>query len=208
MRFTRVIGLAVFAAIASAAFVGVGSASAATLCKTNESPCSAGNTYGIGTTVKATLASGTRIKFKSGIDTIECSSSTIQFESTEIGGGGVPLPFKVTVETFGGCEAGQTLIVDSRGGLWAGATGGGTGLLHVEPTNELTITAGSLSCTYNQTVVGKGIELIGSATAPVAEATEALTELVKTRGSAACAAKMKVVAKYNITTPTSLFVVE
>lgn len=53
MKLTKMLGLAVVAAIAVMAFAGAGTASATTLCKVKENPCAAANQYPTHTTILA-----------------------------------------------------------------------------------------------------------------------------------------------------------
>lgn len=98
MKYAKMLGLAVVAAMALMAFVGAGTASA-TLCKVNESPCAAGNQYPTHTTVKAHSSSAVL----SGSLEVTCESDvTLLHEGIKSG----KLFGKVTSLTWSNCKGG------------------------------------------------------------------------------------------------------
>ena len=82
MRLTKMLGLALVAAIAAMAFIGAGSASAV-LCKVKQSPCEAANQYPVPTTI---LASSPAVKLTGSITVLCPSHVTLIHEKTDTGG--------------------------------------------------------------------------------------------------------------------------
>jgi hypothetical protein len=80
MNFMKVFGLAALAAFATVMVVGVGSASAWSLCKTTEFPCEK-TKYTTGTTFTGSLKTGTKASFEGGAGAI-CEASTFDFTLT------------------------------------------------------------------------------------------------------------------------------
>lgn len=107
MKSVKLIGLAAIAALAIAAVLGAGSASAAetALCKvggTGMSPyCPSSERYPSNTKFSATPKSGTKITISTSLATVECSESTISGSTSAESG--EPLPLSVSGWTLGGC---------------------------------------------------------------------------------------------------------
>lgn len=87
MKHLKTLGLAVLAAMALAAFLGAGSASATVLCKTATNPCPVGSKYMVGTKLDMSLT-GTGVWEDTFLGTKfqECTSSTIEGTSWNSGG--------------------------------------------------------------------------------------------------------------------------
>jgi len=155
MRLIKMFGLAMVAAVAAMAFLGAGTASA-TLCKINQSPCSAENQYPAHTTL--ITHSNKAILKSNGFSgtTVECkSTATLLHEKIE---GGI-LKGKVTSllwEECKGCTKATTTTLPTFDDK---ATGGGNG----------TITF------LNTVVVLEGCPLGAKCTASAKEATMSLT---------------------------------
>lgn len=96
MKYAKMFGLAVVAAMALMAFVGAGTASA-TLCKVNETPCASGNQYPTHTTVKAHSNSAVL----SGSLEVTCESDVTLLHEGISGG---ELFGKVTSLTWSNCQ--------------------------------------------------------------------------------------------------------
>lgn len=79
----KILGLAMVAAIAAMAFIGVGSASAV-LCKAKESPCAAANQYPTPTEV-TTLSKGTKLTNALGFETLCESEAVLKHEGVKSG---------------------------------------------------------------------------------------------------------------------------
>jgi hypothetical protein len=122
VRLIKMLGLASVAAIAAMALIGVGTASA-TLCKANESPCAAGNTYTPPTTV-TTLSKGVVLKAALGEALCE-SEATLKHEKTE----GSKLKGTITGLTWSNCTGCTTVTTTTLGTFDDEATGGGNGTI-------------------------------------------------------------------------------
>ncbi len=113
MRTIKLLGLTSLAALAVTAFVGVGSAAAATtLCKetSNPNPCPAGEKYPAGTEFKFSLRIG-EAKIVTGGFTAKCQTSGGIFKTKEVEG--APLLGEITEFTLGSC-AGCSNVVAIR----------------------------------------------------------------------------------------------
>jgi len=77
MKTMKTLGLALVAVAAVMAIVGTGAAQAeTTLCKATQSPCAAGNGYGAGTKVEASLKSGTEAILTAGAEFLQTNCKT------------------------------------------------------------------------------------------------------------------------------------
>lgn len=120
MRLTKMLGLAMVAAIAAMAFVGAGTASAV-LCKVKESPCSATNQYPAHTTV----VFSTEEALLTGSLTVKCkSSATLLHEGIKSG----KLFGKVTALTWTSCSGCSPVTTTTLPTFDDEPTGGGDGL--------------------------------------------------------------------------------
>ncbi len=154
MKYLKIIGLAVVAAMATMAFVGAGSASASVkLCKANEATCSAANTYAVPQGIKAVLE-GTAV-LKAGPIEDECTESTMggkatAYDATEVLGLLESVTFPAASCT---CEEQKLLNLpykvsvlepNAAGEAVWHFTSGGTG----NPSGL--VKCGSLSCVYEK----------------------------------------------------------
>ena len=98
MKYAKMLGLAVVAAMALTAFAGAGTASAV-LCKTNQSPCQSTNQYPVHSTIKAHSASAVL----TGSLEVTCESDVTMLEE-EIKNG--KLIGKITALTWSNCKGG------------------------------------------------------------------------------------------------------
>jgi RHS repeat-associated protein len=108
MRAARVAGLAAFSILAVLIPLGPTTAHATTLCAVKANPCPPLFTYGSGTKIEATLASGTKATFLSNIGNIVCPSSTMLGETTSSGGAGKAVQASISNMTFSECKFGAT----------------------------------------------------------------------------------------------------
>ncbi len=202
MRLARTLGLAVVAALAAMALIGAGTASATTLCKANEDPCSAGNTYASGTNIKMELSSGSKFILSTNEEAVlECSSSTIQANNTAASGS--PLPMQITGLTlglcFGACTSFGPMALPWEASMEG--TGGGKATLKVKKaTIKLSNCFLGVSCTY----AGENIEAPVSGN-PLQTAFEK-EPLAKVEGSVICPKEVTMSATYSATSPSPLFV--
>ncbi len=203
MRFPKMLGICVIAALVTMALVGAGTASATTLCKTSEDPCGAANQYPSGTKIGMELASGSKFVLSAnGTPVLECSKSTLEEKSTAASGS--PLPLQVTGLTFGLCFSECTSfspVALPWEASMAGA-GGGKATLKV---NKLTIKLSNcsilkISCTY----AGENVEapMSGNPLQTVFEN----EPLALTEGPMFCPKEATMSATYSATSPSPLFI--
>src|SRR6478735_9962944 len=106
MRTLKMLALAAIAALGLMAFVGAGTASAATTCKTKPNAaneCPTGWHHPIGTIIHATLKVGTtaNLETTAGETVDTCTESTIKSHTTTTGGLNKPVKTAVTVLSWG-----------------------------------------------------------------------------------------------------------
>jgi hypothetical protein len=100
------LSLAAVAAIAAMAFIGVGTASATTLCSVNTNPCPEGSRY-TSVPVEAALEAGTEAVLTGPVP-VKCTTSTVKGKSE--GTSGNPLTGHITGLTFGPTCSGCTEV--------------------------------------------------------------------------------------------------
>jgi hypothetical protein len=109
MKYLKILGLAV-ALTALQALVGMGTASASVLCKTNLETCPSAWDYGSGTTLNFGLKASTSIILETSNHLTvwdKCSGSTIKGSTSNTGGAGenVLVPISTANLTWSGCSA-------------------------------------------------------------------------------------------------------
>ncbi len=79
MRLVKMLGLAAIAAVVATAFLGAGSASAVTLCKSSLplGECPAAERYPNGTAITSSLVAGTKAVLLSSLGNVECTESGV-----------------------------------------------------------------------------------------------------------------------------------
>lgn len=120
MKYLKIFGLAVVAAMALAVFGGAGSASATVLCKTAVNPCPEGERWGAGTQLDATSSHVTFYEAN------KCVASTILGKTTSNGGSGVAIPLALEKLSFSTCTV--NTIVTTLGEMqieWSSGTHNG-----------------------------------------------------------------------------------
>jgi hypothetical protein len=122
------IGLATVVALVLTALFGAGSASATVLCSENAGACPAEKTYASGTTIEATLKSGTNFLIEGTLNE-KCTGSTLKGKSTSKVG--APLSMEVTSVTISGCgesacPSGESLNLPYAGSVQATEAGNGS----------------------------------------------------------------------------------
>lgn len=210
MKSTRLLGLAVIAALLAAAFIGAGTASAVAtkLCKANEETCSKENTLpGWFTGIAANFSekpTEASIAMPPFLPTVTCKLS--KFNGSEFTSAGGPLVGSLSYwynEECApkGCTMGT--VVESPSSLAAEieATSGGNGTIRVEkPVLKVACTGSSnFSCTYTKTVME--FPVIGGSHAKVSTS----STVTKVSG-AVCPNQATFKANYEIWEPPSLFV--
>ena len=205
MRYLKMFGLAVMAAMALMAFLGASTASATKLCKTTDTPhCSAGWHYPVGTVIKASLKGGTKAVFTDTPGTIkgECAESTLEGGMLNTGSETETVRVEVGAPklTWGSCTAEKTVTIS--GGLleihWISGSHNGT-VTAVE--FEVTVKSFGISCIYK---AGAGIHLgaLTSGTQPTLD----INTVMQVVGGFLCPSTGILKATYVITSPTPLYV--
>lgn len=212
MNYVKTLALAVVAAAALAALVGVGTASATVLCKTEPTgggtgtkgtTCPEGWAYTAGTEIHGVLDPGTKSVTTTLYLNIECEESTFAGATTNEGSETETVQINVTTWTFGKCNCEVKIL--STGSLeihWVADSFNGT----VTSTGlEETVTCGtvfgSIHCIYRTSNTDLGTMTAGTpATIDIANA-----ELLRTATNELCDTDHWD-AKYEITSPKPFYV--
>lgn len=202
MRFTKMMGVCVIAALATMAMVGAGTASATTLCKKSEDPCGAANQYPSGTKIGMELASGSKFVFSANeTPVLECSKSTLEAKNTAASGS--PLPFQVTGLTLGLCFGACTTFGPAALPWESSVEGAGSGKATLNVNNltfKLSNCSLGLKCAFAGNVEA---EMSGN---PLQTAFKN-APLTRTEGLPAfCGEKATLSATYVATSPSPLFI--
>lgn len=107
MKYLKMLGLAALA-VASMAFIGVGSASATELCSTTTNPCT--SPYGVGTVI---AGSSTNATLTSSLGNVVCSGSSMEGKTTSQGSSKTNVEGTIEKVSFSGC----TLTTPFGGGI-------------------------------------------------------------------------------------------
>ena len=211
MKLIKMLGLAAVAAVAAMAFLGAASASADTLCKANEEPCSAANSYAIGTTITGLTTAAkpaTLLGINGSGETIveeECHS-TASGKTTKNDGSHTQLLGLLDTLTFTSCKgicSGASSLrtpyaIEASGlkqELIAKTDGSGA------PGAKLTGCFGIATCEYEAT---GGTALLTFTGGSPGHLTASKVPLTRTSG-ALCPAKGEWDALYEITSPNPAF---
>ncbi len=106
MNHLKILGLAVIAAAALTAFVGVGSASATALCKEGNmatNVCPSGQSFPSGTVIKAKTGGTRTAKLVTNLSNIICDSEAQGKTTSAATPGAAPLPGEITALSFTNC---------------------------------------------------------------------------------------------------------
>ncbi|HXQ88254.1 MAG TPA: hypothetical protein VN733_01325 [Solirubrobacterales bacterium] len=186
MKQLTKLALPAVAALALAAFLGAGSASATVLCAKYESPCLAANTYGAGTSVKFALEAGTSTTFKTTAseNLVTCEAISLSTKVKNAGGKEKRVEGELSSLALAGCSSpttvsalGQFTIeyapqipINTRAYLWASNL-------------EIQFTVFGVACTYG------GLEsYVGTLTSTTPAKLHIKTLLAKTAGGFLCPA--------------------
>jgi len=201
MKYAKMLGLVMVAALFTAALGGVGSASATVLCKQNVIPCQEVD-YPAGTTFHATLESETSTVFRNTEKASlgSCTTSTIEGTTNNTGGTGKAVEGKLKAFTLGGCtfaaavpEPGQFQIEYVAGtNTLAALTLIGT---------KVTVSVLGLDCIYG---AGTGID-VGDMTGGKPATIDINAAISKVEGSPFCPASILWEGKYVVTVPEPLY---
>jgi len=218
MKYMKMLGLAVVAALALTALVGAGSASAVTLCKKNVAPCPAGENYALGTVIEG-HASPVTLVTTGGLQnpTVTCTTSTFSGKTTSVTASPTSLTGTIDKVTFtgcteditkGSCTASVINLPLTAHITTAGAISNGNGTLTItgaEGTflchNLGTSSFGVDHCIYKGDVL---MNVVGGAPAT---ATAPGSTLGRNGGDFGCPTSAHWSGKYTITKPNPLFVI-
>jgi hypothetical protein len=208
MRLTKMLGLAMVAAIAAMALIGVSSASATTestsLCKKKELVCPVASQYPSGTIIKAGLVPGTEAVLTGTLE-VKCKVATVEMET--LAGLGTPTLlgdiFGVTFSSCSGCSKTEALV--SKAAPWLAHLknlGGLKGSLTVlKPVvHLLECTVFKLKCTATAEEVVLDVD-----TSVEPGIVNAINEPLKLSGGL-CGTTGTWNAKYEITSPKPLYI--
>ena len=175
-------------------------ASATVLCKTATNPCT-GGTYGKGTTIEASLKSGTKSPLKnSSLGEVACEEASIKGEVTNAGGEGANASGTITSLAFGKCNA-KAIAVLKSGTFAIESTSGGNGTLKLEGFETTTELEG-LHCIFSGTA---SVSLKGGEMASVATSGVSLSRTAGRSGTF-CGGSATWNAEYTVTAPEPLYV--
>jgi hypothetical protein len=203
----KMLGLAGIAAIAAMAFLGAGTASATTLCKTSAGAGKCGSVYGVGTKISASSTEATLV---TSLGTVVCKKSTVSGKTTSAGGAGLPVNGSVEALTFSECKLGSTSCTVSavhlnytasvawtsgdNGTFTVGKGTGGAPGAHV-------VCGAFIDCTFT----GEGIQLDVDGGSPALVLAKA-EPLARESGGFLCPSSSTWTATYTVTAPNPLFV--
>lgn len=206
MRYAKTLGVVAIAVTALMASSGVGSASAATtLCKANENPCAAGNTYGMGTNIEAKAAG--EIKFEAATFNVSCKQSELKTSYEDNSGGGNPTG-KVSTLTFAECGKECTAKVLTKGSVeftTEGAAANGNGVLNGVGM-ELTVGCGAVSCVLTTAAGGQGVSFVKGGNPAKLEGATVLFWKLGDSNEFLCGREVVWKTNYEVTNPKPLFV--
>ncbi len=207
MKHLKTLGVAVLAAAALTAIVGAGSATAATtLCKANENPCAAGNTYGVTTKIAANVEAGTKIKFETPTFKVECGKSEIQatYEHNSLGGNPTGKVSLMTFEECGNCAV-KVMQKGSVEFTTEGLAANGNGVLNGSGM-ELTIQCPLGACLMTTEPTGQGLRFIGGGNPAKLTGFTLLPWKAGDGNELVCGKKIKWEGNYEVTAPKPLFI--
>jgi hypothetical protein len=206
VRYLKLMGLAALMAAALTAFLGASSASAVTLCKANENPCS--NDYAAGTTISGSLVANTKAVLLSGIGNVECEESTVSGKTSELSGS--PLMGLIESLTFAKCLLGSTsctVTVENLPYLVSiTASGSGNGTMTVEHDGTGGMPQAHVNCgsAFNCIVGNDPVTLPVAGGAPAIITAAQTMKLIENKGFI-CPSSATWDAKYAVS-PSPMFV--
>jgi hypothetical protein len=222
MRSSKMLGLAVMAALALTAFVGAGTASATRLCSVagtgTPTVCSpATNVKPSGTVISAAKKTGTNVVLTTSggavNPTLTCTASTVSLTTTSAGGGaGVNVTGNLTTLTFtgctstspSGCSSSATVSGLPTAGFAAWTSGNNGDLTANAPTVRFTcpIFGFPVNCSFGGTGSVTG-QVTGGTPAEVKFTNQAIAA---TGGGFGCPASAVWNATYTVSSPAALYV--
>jgi hypothetical protein len=157
MKYVKMLGLAVMAAMALSAVAGASTASATELCSINAAGCSGGTMYPVGTEIKAEL-NGVAAELTTPITTVKCKKSTTAGKTTTTGsatetvlGQITSLKFEECTDTAGDTCTATAVHLPYKGEIHATEKGNGTLTVTSGGTGEpgaTVVCAEVINCTF------------------------------------------------------------
>lgn len=173
------------------------------LCQKNETPCSAGNTYSVPTSLTASLEAGVKARLRVKITeesetteyTVGCDVSTVE---GKVSSAKWPAPGEISVVTFGEC-GGACAVKQVKAPFAASveATGGGNGTISWAPRIRVRC-IGAYKCTYETGNLTTSIVGGVPAKLPVSLA---INKLVTAESDTKCGSEAKWEGAYVFTKP-------
>jgi hypothetical protein len=173
------------------------SASATVLCATATEPCT--SKYGLGTEIKAELASGTKWTLKAGFATAECGAASLVEKVTNAGGSGASVTASVSTRSATSCGS-CTVATLKNGTTHYEAIAGSHDLTITDSGSEITVSCGGVECVYGTpSAVHVGVYTASDVKFDVQESEP------KISGSLLCASTASLTATYKVTSPSPLY---
>jgi len=179
-----------------------GGASGASLCSLNQTPCSFGIAYSVGTKAEMALAASTKLVRASPFTTAECTSSTGAGQLETAGGESKSVEVPLSSFAVGGCEFGCPISVLKPGRLSVQSIEGVMNGPVRWSGFELKETCGGFTCILGPEV-SKGILLKGG-TQGILKFEEAAVPYQS--GGAFCTGSQKWTGQYKLSKPAPLYV--
>jgi hypothetical protein len=204
MKHLKLLGLAAIAALGLMAFVGAGTASATTLCKTNESPkCKAGWAYPAGTSLHASLVPKTSASLTSPAKTVVATCTGVTLTASLEKESAPVLVFNIHTLDWTGCNTTVSSNTSFTGKLTVKWLKENEAEVTADET-RVTVVLSGLSCTYT---AGGGTKLgtIKGGSEPILKI-ETTVEFKE--GSFACPKNPIWDAEFVITEPKPIFATE
>jgi hypothetical protein len=203
MRYLKMFGLAVVAAVVAMAFVGAGSASATVVCKTTPVNTDCGVSWEVITnqSVEASSEEKTSVVFEdtSGHSVSTCGNGGYKGMLTNSGSKTETARGFTEEFTFSGCVAAVKVIMP------------GTFEIHANDSNQGTFTGSEMYVTVSSTLTGScvygtsGTLPIGTMQGGKIATFNLNAAFEKTEGGFACPASVRWTATYKITKPENLY---
>ena len=204
MKYVKSLGLALVVTMALTVLLGIGSASATVLCKTQITSGCGSWDYAAGTTFHATLEETATLETLGGTTLHTCIDGTISGKFSNTGGSSETIRGVIETLSWGSPTNPCTKTIDTinNGELeihWISGTDNGT--LTIINTKVTTNTIFG-SCIYGSS----GAIDYGTITGGNPATIDINVILPKTEGSALCPAEARWTAKYTVTEPTPLYI--
>jgi hypothetical protein len=222
MKYLKMLGLTVAAAAVVMASAGAGTASATVLCKTNTTPCAAGQMYEKGQELHATNEGEGNLITRAGFAGFECETATVKGTQENTGGASETVFYQldetsITEEGhaqktglhFGKCNG--TVTVASAGTLTLHWISGTMNATVTSKGTSTTFEIAGVACTYGTKGSGEETDLgvlTGSNVTGATPTMDVSAELKKEAGGLLCASPAHWEGSYKITTPDAVYVAE